>query len=400
VDLDREPDSLVLRGVFERLDLDRVVRRVCEGLDKLPAANEFAWPIEPITAVRWNVELIVRWLVNGTAPDQYQLAELRERLREHAAAGQSIQNAILVYRRGTRLLSDALLQDVDEDDRAALEAETESINDHLERFLDIVVKALARVYADELDLPVAAGELRARTPFHRLCAGLPLTVEDRERTLRLGIGPGPACCPFSARLIGGSAATHARLAARLRDAHALAFTDGAHVTGLTDPAFTWSTALADRRVVLATAPATPRTQLAAEASRLATVTEIAARAGRTGWVSTDDFVPELLLADSPLIADRIVRRVLGGLADGAGELAVTLRSLAAHSFDGAKTAAALPVHRNTLLYRTARIEQLTGLDLRRDHDRVLVALAVRWERDGAPLAPGGNGESPGPGVRP
>ena len=34
-----------------------------------------------------------------------------------------------------------------------------------------------------------------------------------------------------------------------------------------------------------------------------------------------------------------------------------------HGFDKSAAAAALPVHRNTLSYRAAKIERLTGLDL-------------------------------------
>jgi DNA-binding PucR family transcriptional regulator len=94
----------------------------------------------------------------------------------------------------------------------------------------------------------------------------------------------------------------------------------------------------------------------------------------------DDFLPELLLADSPEVADRILRRVFGPLerAD-ATDLAVTLRCLATSGFDSAATAAALPVHRNTLLYRMSKIEKLTGLSLKDQRDRTLVLLAVTWE---------------------
>ncbi|TFV34496.1 hypothetical protein E4K10_42130 [Streptomyces sp. T1317-0309] len=69
-------------------------------------------------------------------------------------------------------------------------------------------------------------------------------------------------------------------------------------------------------------------------------------------------MPELLLADSPEASDRIVRRVFGPLERAeAVDLAHTLRCLAAHDFDNTTTAAELPVHRNTLLYRVARIEK-------------------------------------------
>jgi len=97
-------------------------------------------------------------------------------------------------------------------------------------------------------------------------------------------------------------------------------------------------------------------------------------------VSAEDFLPQLLLADSPALADLINKRVFGRFtgADTA-DLATTLRGLVARGFAGSATAAALPVHRNTLLHRVNRIEKLTGLNLKSPEDRALVMLAVMWE---------------------
>jgi DNA-binding PucR family transcriptional regulator len=107
---------------------------------------------------------------------------------------------------------------------------------------------------------------------------------------------------------------------------------------------------------------------------------IAARSGRRGRVRAEEFLPELLLAGAPAIAGRIAARVFGPLdrADAA-DLAATLRTLAASGFDATAAAAALPVHRNTLLYRVARIGKLTSLSLKDQRDRTLVLLAVTWE---------------------
>jgi sugar diacid utilization regulator len=107
---------------------------------------------------------------------------------------------------------------------------------------------------------------------------------------------------------------------------------------------------------------------------------IPARSGRRGRVRAEEFLPELLLAGAPAIAGRIAARVFGPLdrADAA-DLAATLRTLAASGFDATAAAAALPVHRNTLLYRVARIGKLTSLSLKDQRDRTLVLLAVTWE---------------------
>jgi DNA-binding PucR family transcriptional regulator len=64
--------------------------------------------------------------------------------------------------------------------------------------------------------------------------------------------------------------------------------------------------------------------------------------------------------------------VYGPLGD---ELAHTLDVLIEHSFERGATAAALPVHRNTLRDRIARISEATGLDLECAEGRGLAWLA-------------------------
>jgi hypothetical protein len=176
-----------------------------------------------------------------------------------------------------------------------------------------------------------------------LCARLPVTVEDRDRAARLGFDLAAPYCPFTAQLAGASALGHADLASRLRAAGALAFTEGVRVTGLAPPRFSWKAFIDDPRLLLAQDPPTARTQLAAAADQLRALIAIAARSGRRGRVRAEEFLPELLLAGAPEIAGRIA------------------------------------VHRNTLLYRVARIGKLTSLSLKDQRDRTLVLLAVTWE---------------------
>jgi purine catabolism regulator len=65
-------------------------------------------------------------------------------------------------------------------------------------------------------------------------------------------------------------------------------------------------------------------------------------------------------------------RVYGPLGD---ELAHTLDVLVEHNFDRAPTAAALPVHRNTLRDRINRVSETTGVDLDSAYGRGLAWLA-------------------------
>ena len=377
-----------LREVLERFDPGAVTCRMDAGLSQLPAYTRFLWPVDRSAVVRWNVDLILRWVINGTAPDDYVQSELHELLRARATAAQPIEDSILVYRRGVRMLWDAMLDLATDEDRAVLTAESDTVWRCLEDYLDMVVTVFAQAYASQEHVPSTAGDRRARTLFDRLCARLPVTVEDRDRAARLGFDLAEPYCPFSAELAGASAAGHADLASRLRGAGALAFTEGVRVTGLAPRRFSWTAFLDDPRLLLAQGPPTARARLEATAEQLRALTAIAARSGRRGRVHAEDFLPELLLAGSPETASGIARRVFGPLdRPEAADLAATLRCLAVSGFDSTAAAARLPVHRNTLLYRIARIEKLTGLSLKDQRDRALVLLAVTWETIGTDVRP-------------
>lgn len=187
------------------------------GFDQLTAYTSFEWPVDRTAVVRWNVELLLRWMINGSPPDDYFRAELHEFLRDRAIAGQPIEDSILVYRRGVRKFWEALLDLAGEEDRAVLLAEWDTVWSCLEDCLDLVVDVFAQAYADQQDAPSTAGDRRARALFDRLCARLPVTIEDRERAARLGFDlMDPYCRPFTSRLSGAAAGSHAGLAARLR----------------------------------------------------------------------------------------------------------------------------------------------------------------------------------------
>jgi PucR C-terminal helix-turn-helix domain len=380
-----------LRRVLEGFDVGVVVRRMEAGFAQLPAYTSFPWPVDRAAVVRWNVDLTLRWMISGTSPDEYVRSELHELLRARAIAAQPIEDSILVYRRGARMLWAALLDLAKDEDREVLTAHSDTVWGYLEDYLDLIVATFAQAYTDQADAPSTAGDRRARALFDRLCAPLPVTIEDRDRAARLGFDLAAPFCPFVAQLAGASAAGQADLASRLRTAGALAFTEGARVTGLTPPRFGWAAFLADPRLLLAQDPATARGRLGTVTDGLRALIAIAAGAGRRGRARAEDFLPELLLAGSPGLAGRIARRVFGPLDKAeAADLAATLRCLAASGFDSSTAAAALPVHRNTLLNRIARIEKLTGLSLKDQRDRTLVLLAVTWEAiagDVAPAAP-------------
>lgn len=194
----RRPDE-ELRGVLERFDAGVVSRRMMLGYRELPAYTRFEWGEDRTSWVRWNVDLLLRWMMYGTRPDEYVLSELREYVRDRAVAGQPIEDGILVYRRGTRMLWDVLVDLVHDDDRSLLIANADSMWSYLDRYLDIVVDMFAQVYADQEDMPSTAGDRRASALFDRLCAAqLPITIEDSDRAARLHFDLSSPFCPFTA----------------------------------------------------------------------------------------------------------------------------------------------------------------------------------------------------------
>jgi len=99
--------------------------------------------------------------------------------------------------------------------------------------------------------PSASDNSRAGTLFARICGQSPVTIEDFDRAERLSFELAGPYCPFVAAIDGGSAASHANMAARMRAAGALAYADGRRVVGLTRPGFDWPPFLANGALVLA-----------------------------------------------------------------------------------------------------------------------------------------------------
>jgi hypothetical protein len=103
-------------------------------------------------------------------------------------------------------------------------------------------------------------------------------------------------------------------------------------------------------------------------------------AGCHRLTTLEERLPELLLAGSPDIVPPLVRESLGPLLalpeHQADVLLDTLATLLAH--DGSPTHAAgeLYCHRNTVIYRMRRIEELTGRRLANPRDKLLLSLGV------------------------
>jgi hypothetical protein len=434
----------VLRELVARIDLDEYVARVQRALEQMPEYQGFVDGQVELddrgpAGIRWNLEIFLRWATDGGEPTAAELERLRTMIGARAAEGRPPEEGLAVYRRAMRAGWEAVLESADERERAVLGGAF----DVLLEWLDIVSAVFEQAYAEEREAPVSRREREARLLFERLVAGERPGPSGERTAAAIGFALDAPHRPLVAALADGDAAEHLRLAELLRGQGVLAVAEGRRVVGLTgatavakgrrvaglaeagpvdigalrsgerlvvcevavgegiDGASTGGgtarldgaretaggAGLAAPRTARGAGLAAPRTAggagLAARLDEARTVVGLALAAGRRGRVDLDAYLPELLIANSPQLAARLSRRVFDPLtAAGRDDLAETLALLAANGFERAATAAALPVHRNTLLQRVARIEQLTGLDLDDPRDRGTVWLATLARRHG------------------
>ena len=90
---------------------------------------------------------------------------------------------------------------------------------------------------------------------------------------------------------------------------------------------------------------------------------------------------------TPEEADSFIRRVLQGVlsrpAPERDELLGTLSSFLHHERSWQRTAHAMHLHRQTVLYRIRKVEQLLGLSVSDTGDLATLWIAMRaWERQG------------------
>ncbi|MFI5621194.1 PucR family transcriptional regulator [Streptomyces sp. NPDC051567] len=94
------------------------------------------------------------------------------------------------------------------------------------------------------------------------------------------------------------------------------------------------------------------------------------------WSAIGPYRMLAALADAP-VDDPATRALLG---PAQRELARTAEVFLDHAGQAGRAAAALGIHRQTLYYRLARVEQLTGLDLDEGEDRLLLHMALKASR--------------------
>lgn len=362
----------VLRRIVERADLERFTDRVLDSFWEQPAFQSLHPPRDDVRAwVRWNLDLVIRWLLEGEPPSETDLKQFREHARTRAAEGFPPDMIPANFRRGARFAWRALLEAATDAERPALLESADLLFEYIDR--------VSRIYSEGYESAArsnaaSAEEIAAGAALRRIAAEEPPLPEDRQLAERIGFALERAARPFVIALPHAAPSAHAELAAGLRQHHALAASEGRRVVGL-GAQRAWRALQLDPRAVIAQAPPAIGGERGHALEELRDVVALALAHGDGGEVETGAYLPELLLRRSPRLAAQIRALVYSPLDGDHAELARTLNQLIKNNFEKGRVAAALPVHRNTLRDRIARISELTGVDLESAEGRGLAWLA-------------------------
>jgi hypothetical protein len=332
------------------------------------------------TLRRW-----ARVVGTGTIPGDDDFAPLRDWARQRANDGVLLDDLLhgfgVLHQAGWELLR----EHADPQDASEL-LELAGL---LGAYLDRVSVIVTETYMAQRDVLISEEERRARALLDCLLAEQPPEGSERELAESLGLPLGAPLAPFAATISGGRAHRHAALAARLRRRGiALAVTESQAVVGVAPGPIALEDLEEGPGVLLAVDAAAGATDLQRARGDVMVLLAHGLRRGRHGRLTVDEHLLETILERSPQLVERLRERTLGPLrsADPAGELERTLRALFACRLDRRRTSERLHIHRNTLAYRLAKIEQATGidLDLPRDIARVEAALDAAQESAGPP----------------
>ncbi len=371
----------VLRRIVERADLELFTDRVLDSFWEQPAFQQLRPRRDDTRAwVRWNLDLVIRWLIDGEPPGEPEIAVLREQARAQADAGFPADMIPANFRRGARFAWRAMLEAATDAERPALVESADLLFEYVDRVSRIyseVYESAAKKSAPTVE-EIAAGDL-----LRRIAADEAPLTEDHRLAERIGFRIDRAARPFVIAIPGRSAQHHAELAARLRGRHALAAAEGRRVIGLSNLRAPWTALALDGKAIIAGSPPAIGGERGQVLEELRGAVAIAAAHGRAGEIDVGDYLPELLLSRSPRLASQISARIYSPLDGDHAELASTLNSLIKNNFEKGRVAASLHVHRNTLRDRIARISELTGVDLEGAEGRGVAWLAWLARGDGA-----------------
>ncbi len=371
----------MLSEAVERLDVQRLMDRVLETFWNRPG-YEGARPsqAELRAFMQWNVDLIIRWAVEGQPPTDSELDPVKSLARELAIAGVPADVVPANYRLGMKLAwreLPGMLGDMEREvflDRAYV----------LLEYVDRVSSVFAAGYEEGArGAAASATERGLQALLTRLRRGERLLEDDHHIAEAIGFDLGAPAYAFAVVCPPLSVPQHLALARQLRTRRVLAVAERQGVSGLAPEPAAWSNLALGAEAIMCEAFVLAPADAGPALNEVSTVVGIARDRGRRGVVTADEFLIDLMLSRCPGIAARVTNLVYGPLPQ---ELVRTVDVLAECNFDRGQAARALPTHRNTLRNRLARIHELTGVDVDDVEGRALTTLA--WLNRRGALASG------------
>jgi hypothetical protein len=367
-----------LAALASRIDREHLTELMLEtfraqipGYARLPDSVVHGQVLE---VIRENVDLCLDWVAGGGEPDPARFDDFRESAKNRASEGMPLEDLLRAYRSGGTAAWRVLVAEAVPDERDALPHAAELIMS----YLDTVSGIVAAAYLEERQHLVSEQERSLRALLDALLDGDTLDAGHQATAARLGFAPAGRLAAFAVAIPGAGASDHARAAAGLRTAGALAVTEGHRVVGLAAPGRIAAGTLPAAAVAVVDAEVS-RDELAASLADVGLGMDIALRDGLTGVVTLQELALDMLLARSPRVAADLRERVLGPLGGSAGSRGDLLNTVSTYVQLGCnrqRTANRLHVHPNTLDHRLRRARELTGLDLDDPEDLAVMVLAL------------------------
>ena len=374
-----EGEPSVLAAVVGRIDRDRLAEVMLSAFrDEIPGYARLPESVvqgQILGVIRQNLDLCLDWVAGDGKPDRARFDEFRESARNRAREGMPLEDLLHAYRMGGTAGWRAIVAAATAEERDALPQAAELVMTYLDQASGIVAAA----YLEQREDHVSERERELRALFDALIGDAQLTAGDHETAARLGLAIGADLAAFAAAIPGEGAGRHARAAAELRAAGALALTEGDRAVGLVQPGHDLADGMPPGALVVIDVPC-PRDDLAASVADVRLGIELAVRAGRTGIIPLQELALDLLLARSPRVAAALRERVLGPLGPkddhSRGDLLNTVATYIALGRDRRQTSERLHIHPNSLDYRLRRARDLTGLNLDDPEDLATIVLAL------------------------
>jgi hypothetical protein len=372
-----------LADLIGRIDRGRLAETMLDtfrseipGYGRLPDAVVRG---QVLDVIRQNVDLCLDWVAGGGPPDAARFEDFSASAKNRATEGMPLEDLLRAYRIGATAAWRHLVTEAAAEERDALPRAAELVMSYLDQASGIVAAA----YLEERQHLVSEQERGSRALLDALLGSDALDAGHLEIAARLGLGLGGGFATFAATIPGEGPRAHARTAAGLRAAGALALTEGDRVVGLLSPGRELARALPAGTVAVVDEDVA-RKELAASLGDARLAIAIALRAGRTGVVALQDLALDLLLARAPRVAAHLRQRVLDPLGPkhgrSRGDLLPTIETYVALRRDRRRTAERLHIHPNTLDHRLHRAREVTGLNLDDPEDLATMVLALHEAR--------------------